>query len=352
METRRGTQGNFQLAGFPKEFERNIWEELDKRYVLILLIIWVISFTFTYFMSSRDWRLSEAEMEKIKREALAKVYGKIVVETEPTTTTEAPEAVTVEEGGGAEQTSEVQKEEGKKIIQESAAQQAQRRRATRASLAAKSRQMERQVASSGILGVITAGGGVGEGSTEYGDVLGEAGGGGVTDIGSVVAGTGGIAAASAPGQRTRVAKGISGGAGGEGEGIDNLIKGGTVSASSGFRRKGGITIAAADLGVSGRASGAASRDPESLIRVVNKNKSGVEYCIQRALKINPSLKGRIDVEIEISPSGRVIAARIIKSTLKDKSLERCILRKLKRWRGFGKIDPSYGNLKLRLPFIV
>jgi len=219
METRRGTQGNFQLAGFPKEFERNLWEELDKRYVLILLIIWVVSFTFTYFMSSRDWRLSEAEMEKIKREALAKVYGKIVVETEPTTTTKAPEAVTVEEGGGAEQT-------------------------------------------------------------------------------------------------------------------------------------GGITIAAADLGVSGRASGAASRDPESLIRVVNKNKSGVEYCIQRALKINPSLKGRIDVEIEINPSGRVIAARIIKSTLKDKSLERCILRKLKRWRGFGKIDPSYGNLKLRLPFIV
>ncbi len=350
METRRA-QGNFQLAGFPKEFERNIWEELDKRYLLILLIISVVSFTFTLIMSSRDWRLSEAEMEKIKRQALAKVYGKIVVET-PTTTTEAPEAIPVEEGGGEEATSEVQKEEGKQIIQESAAQRTQRRKATRASLAAKSRQLERQVASSGILGVVTAGGGVGEGSTEYGDVLGEAGGGGVADIGSVVAGTGGIAAASAPGERTRVAKGISGGAGGEGEGIDNLIKGGTVSASSGFRRKGGITIAAADLGVSGRASGAASRDPESLIRVVNRNKSGVEYCIQRALKINPSLKGRIDVEIEINPSGRVVAARIIKSTLKDKSLERCILRKLKRWRGFGKIDPSYGNLKLRLPFIV
>ncbi len=352
MEARRGTQGNFQLAGFPKEFERNIWEELDKRYLIILLLIWVVSFTFTYIMSSKDWQLSEAEMEKIKRQALAKVYGEIVIETPVEPTTEAPEVAPVEEAGGAEATKEVQKEEGKQIIRESAAQRTQRRKATRASLAAKSRQMERQVASSGILGVVTAGGGVGEGSTAYGDVLGEAGGGGVTDIGQVVAGTGGIAAASAPGERTRVAKGISGGGAGEGEGIDNLIKGGAVSASSGFKRRGGITIAASDLGVSGRASGAASRDPESLIAVVNKNKSGVEYCIQRALKINPSLKGRIDVEIEINPAGRVVAARIIKSTLKDKSLERCILRKLKRWRGFGKIDPSYGNLKLRLPFIV
>ena len=37
--------GAFRLAGFPSEFERNIWEDLDKRFTLIVLSSWVAVYT-------------------------------------------------------------------------------------------------------------------------------------------------------------------------------------------------------------------------------------------------------------------------------------------------------------------
>ena len=66
------------------------------------------------------------------------------------------------------------------------------------------------------------------------------------------------------------------------------------------------------------------------------------------MKVNPNLRGRIDMEIVIEPSGKVSQARIIKSTIGDKRLERCIVKNVKKWR-FGKVES--GVVKIRVPFI-
>ncbi len=352
METRKGVQrgAGFQLAGFPKEFERNIWEELDKRFWSILLFTWVVSFGLAFYLSNKEWHISEEEIARLKEKVIRTVYSDIIITEEP-----AVEDTGVEGPGVAEEEKPEEKEiseEGKKIVEESVAERVQRRRRARQSRAQRTRQMEQAVASTGILAVATAAGGGGGGDVGFSDVLKDVGGGGVADIGEVVAGTSGLVAATSSKERTRVAKGGGYRGAGEGVGIDDLIEGEGVSRSASFRRRGEIKLAASDLGLSGAATGAASRDPESLMLVINQNKGSVEYCIQKSLKVNPSLKGRIDLELEIDPTGKVVKVRVLKSTIPDKKLERCILRTVKRWRGFGKIDPTYGNLRLRLPFII
>ena len=106
-----------------------------------------------------------------------------------------------------------------------------------------------------------------------------------------------------------------------------------------------------DVELAGAAAGSGSRDAQSILSIINQNKTSVEYCYQKYLKLNPSLSGEIYLEIVISPEGRVTSVNVIRSTLGDKQLESCITRTVGRWRGFGKIDPSLGTVKTRFKYI-
>ncbi|NIQ05974.1 MAG: energy transducer TonB [Candidatus Korarchaeota archaeon] len=340
-----GGQG-FRLAGFPKEFERNFWETLDKRYYSILLITFFVVYGLTFILASRDWQLSEEDLSKLKEQVRQMVY-----EAEIITTDVEPEdvEVTVLETDGAGEGEDIG-EEGQRRVSESATERLQRQRRGRASRAAQTRQMEQDVAGSGILAIATAAGGGGGGA--YEDVLkGIAGGaGGVGDVGEVVEGTAGIAAASGSGQRTRVAKGGGYRGAGEGIGIDDLIEGEGVVGGASFKRQGDVTLGE-DVELAGTAAGSGSRDAQSILSIINQNKTSIEYCYQKYLKLNPSLKGEIYLEVTITPEGRVSSVKVLRSTLADKKLESCITRTVNRWRGFGKIDPSLGIVRTRFKYI-
>ncbi len=94
--------------------------------------------------------------------------------------------------------------------------------------------------------------------------------------------------------------------------------------------------------------GTGTRDPESLTIAINKQSALVEYCYKQRAKVNPNLHGRIDLEVQISPEGRVTRVQTLNSTLGDRKLESCIERNVKRWR-FGKVDT--GVVRIRIPFI-
>ena len=346
MESKINPKGSgFRLAGFPKEFERNFWESLDKRYYSILLVTFIFMYGMMFILTSRDWRLSEEDLAKLKAQVRQMVYQTEIItpEVEPEV-----EVSVLETGGGGE---ENLGEEGERRVSESATERLQRQRQGRASRAARTRQMEQDVAGSGILAIATAAGG-GAGGVEYGDVLkGLAGGaGGVGDVGQIVEGTAGIAAASGSGQRTRVAKGGGYRGTGEGIGIDDLIEGEGVAGGASFGRRGDVTLGE-DVELAGAAAGSGSRDAQSILSIINQNKTSIEYCYQKYLKLNPSLSGEVYLEIIITPEGRVSSVNIIRSTIGDKQLESCITRTVGRWRGFGKIDPSLGTVKTRFKYI-
>lgn len=334
----------FRLAGFPKEFERNFWESLDKRYYSILLITLFVMYSLAFLLASRDWQLSEADLSRLKEQVRQMVYQAEIITPEVETEIDL---TVLETGGGAE---ENLGEEGQRRVSESATERLQRQREGRASRSARTRQMEQDVAGSGILAIATAAGG--GGGLSYGDVLkGLAGGaGGIGDVGQVVEGTAGIAAASGSGQRTRVAKGGGYRGAGEGIGIDDLITGEGVAGGGSFGRRGDVTLGE-DVELTGSAAGSGSRDAQSILSIINQNKSSIEYCYQKYLKLNPSLSGEIYLEIVISPEGRVNSVGVIRSTLGDKQLESCITRTINRWRGFGQIDPAMGTVKTRFKYI-
>jgi len=58
----------------------------------------------------------------------------------------------------------------------------------------------------------------------------------------------------------------------------------------------------------------------------------VRKCYERELKRTPALAGRMAFAIKIGRTGKVEAARLKSSTLKNKVVERCILATIKRWK--------------------
>ncbi len=346
----RGGGEGFRLAGFPKEFERNFWELLDKRYYMILIITWVVLYSFVWFMSTREWQLSEKEQQKIKQSYIQQFYAELAAPTQPT--------VQEGEGEGGMFTAEGEKkaeeqlsEESKKLVSESATQKVQRRRVGAAVRRQKRAQMEQEAAGYGVLAALTAAGG-GSGSSAYADVLGEGSGlgTGIADAGELVSGAAAIQAATQRGQRSRIVKG--GGFGGEvGEtSIDDLVSGVGVAEGESVARKGTIKLAQ-ETQVSGAGAGTAQRDPEVIDAVINKNKASVEYCYQSQLKLDPNLRGEIVVRFDILPDGRVGSVKIISSTLNNSKVERCIQRSIRRWSNFPKLHDSRSIVTIQTKFV-
>lgn len=76
-------------------------------------------------------------------------------------------------------------------------------------------------------------------------------------------------------------------------------------------------------------SGKASRTYEEVSLVFDKNKGAIYSLYSRALRKDPTLQGKVVLEITIDPSGRVTACQIISSELNDPALERKLVSRVK-----------------------
>lgn len=86
-----------------------------------------------------------------------------------------------------------------------------------------------------------------------------------------------------------------------------------------------------------------------IVKVIRRNIRQIRYCYERSLRRNPSLKGKVVVRWMIMASGRVKGAKVASSTLKNKRVESCLLRRVLRFR-FPKPNPA-GLVTVRYPFI-
>lgn len=341
-----GGAAAFRLTGFPKEFERNVWEDMDKRYMLIMLISWVFVYGIAAILGSINYDQASLAA-KARQNYLDKFYQAEIV---PDIVEEDETAEGFSEDEGEEEEDERAKRDLGKTAETrgpSAKEMAESRRADAAARGAARRQAEQQIAGTGVLGLLSAAGGGGSGDAVL-DVLGDAGA-GAGDLGDVLSGVGGLAEATSSGQRSRLGSRGGGRVDGSAD-VNELLSGIGGTGSANIGRKGSIKMALDDASVSGTGSKAANRGSEELSRVINSHNDAIEYCYKKESKLNPNLKGDVQIEFTIGFNGRVKAVRIVRSSMRNKNVESCISSRIRGWR-FKPIDKKEGDVKVRQKYI-
>ncbi len=79
-------------------------------------------------------------------------------------------------------------------------------------------------------------------------------------------------------------------------------------------------------------SGKASRSREEIELVFDKNKGVIFALYNRALRMDPSLEGKMVLRLTIAPSGEVTFCEIVSSELDDLDLERKLVQRIKMFR--------------------
>ncbi len=124
------------------------------------------------------------------------------------------------------------------------------------------------------------------------------------------------------GRATTLVEGsIGGGGGGAGGGLG--IGGKGDGAGSGGSGAGGT--------LKKGASGKASRSIEEIKLVFERHKGAIYALYNRALRDDPSLQGKVVVELKIAPSGAVVECRVISSELKAAELEGKLLARIRQF---------------------
>jgi len=126
------------------------------------------------------------------------------------------------------------------------------------------------------------------------------------------------------GRATTLVEGAAGGGGGGGYGGGGARGGGTGGdGAGGSLRKSG--------------SGKASRSIEEIKLVFERNKGAIYALYNRALREEPSLQGKVVVELKISPGGEVVGCRVLSTELKTPELEQKLLARIRLFE-FGAKD--------------
>ncbi len=141
--------------------------------------------------------------------------------------------------------------------------------------------------------------------------------------------------------------GVGTGAGGGRELLNGKGGGGIGAMGAGGVGKGpvraGVARAASD-----RVSSQGQIDKEAVAKAINSHLAEVQRCYEAALLKNPGLAGKVVLEWSISTSGTVVSSKTKSSTLKDGSVEGCILRSLNTWQ----FPPARGtSVIISYPFI-
>lgn len=341
--------GGYRIVSFPKEFERGLFGDLDIRFYVILISSLVLVYTAVIILANVEYTDQEVA-DMLKQKYIQKIYDAEFEIPE----TEEEEALVEEEGGGQEEQKQEDTRAKQNVRQEAAGTSAadrreQARRAAASRAAARSR-MEQQVAGTGVLAELSAGGSGGSGDAVY-DVLGESGNSGLGNLDEVLSGVGGLQSASSSNRRSSLGERGGGGNRAGRAGIDDLISGGIgPSGSVSINRDASFAIKGVEGSVSGKGTKSTARSQDAIGRIVLKHSDAIEACYKKESRINPNLKGSLTAQFTITPDGRVAQTRIVESTLRNRNVETCVERRIRAWR-FDRIDKSEGNVTARYKWI-
>lgn len=354
------------IAGYlPKEFERKLFDQFDKRFGIILFISFVIHFlpAFYFAVNPPDTTIRQAEIERIQQK-----FARLILEKEiPEDPVETEQLLVVKEedqksrttrraganvsGSGKSIPGSSNVDAGGSQTKESHGSAGKAGGTTQGGQSSQDK-ISQQVSSQGLLGLLT-GSGADNKASGVADILGEKAV-GDRDLDAVLGGleklkksgkaAGGAGAGDGSGAYNRSRKGDRTTTG---TGIDALIEGIGEAKSKDIGRSGNIVVEDISSIEDERGIKSESRDPNDISEVVNRHNSSIQYCYQRELKQNPDLKGKLVIRFTITPEGKAKDVKVISSTLENANVERCVVSRISRWDDFGPIDPTRGDATFR-----
>jgi hypothetical protein len=120
---------------------------------------------------------------------------------------------------------------------------------------------------------------------------------------------------------------------------------GTVASNEGLQTGEGPAevggIDKKERAVKGKAKGTTENvfgdvDKKAVSATIRQRMPGLQACYEKALRSNPSLKGKISYTITINPQGRVTEVVVEEDTVNDASVKSCTVAKIKDWRFFSE----------------
>jgi hypothetical protein len=381
---------------FPKEFNKNYLESLDRRYLIILLLTLVLEpLVIWYLLRTYPSGMDEQEIAKLQSKYVELFLSDFEVETAPGEMPARNELLLraselipqiVGETAGVEVSKIAPAVRPEGVNPEARLVPRESREALR-KITTLSRQrgleaLSREVERIGLLGVITSGSGMVSYETvtdilEYADsttwdidqalsevtvlrvpragvdYFGSAVG-GATNRNKAGHGSGEIflATKEVRGQRA-ITSGVA---------TEDIINELAEAPQKSIERNRSFEHVAATPSLTGlrarSANGYATRDREQIRELVSAHNPAIQDCYRRQLKSIPTLRGKITIRFTISPSGHVVDAQVYSSSLTTESMsielpamEECILSKVRKWRDFGKVDESLGDITLRQTYV-
>ncbi len=317
-------------AVFPRELEYNIWEKVNRKFVISYLVVFATLGSMVFGLSfwQPELVLTKEDALKIKER-----YARLEL-TKPKT--EEPKKP--EKSEEKQNTEAAQKALKPKIDRSSETKaQMQVRKTQGAQARAEVRnELKQEIEQSGLFAELTALGDEGEGEVD--DLLAEADG---PDLGQIdLNGSNFTARPKQPSETRRERRGSRIESNGIGrQKIERAsVKSINVTAN--------VQLASPDK-VEGAASGESSRSGSAISLVISKIQGSIKLQYEKYLREDPSLTGRVDVEFTIQADGSVAGLRIVRTTLNHSALESRITRMLGRL----KFSPASSDVKITYPFV-
>lgn len=90
-------------------------------------------------------------------------------------------------------------------------------------------------------------------------------------------------------------------------------------------------------------------DKKEIARVIRRNRGAVQHCYEKALQSRPDIEGKVVMEFVVAQAGRVIATKVLESTLGDASVGACLSARIEGFR-FPAVQGG-GVVVVRYPFL-
>jgi len=342
------------MTGLPLEFQKKIFSDLDKRFILILFCCLIVESLIVFSLSRQPVaEFSQKEIARIQERFAQFILKEDKVENNTL-------ARQNQAGSAGTETVEEKPESGSENSGSeddagdpgSKAETAAVRHADRMATASEKRvAMTRTVSNKGLLGVLTASSSNSNAGSVH-DVLGGAGRQRGSDLDDILAASDGLKSTgksglSGDGTGTT---GVRGGRSGrKATTIDDLVTHKTNTNTQSLSRTGKVQVES-PADVVGRGHKSIYRSGQELQRVIYDHYSAIKYCYERELKRHPSLQGKVKVRITVHADGHVEKVEIVNSTINNERVERCIITKIRRWKDFKPIDQKEGSVAFTQTF--
>ena len=89
-------------------------------------------------------------------------------------------------------------------------------------------------------------------------------------------------------------------------------------------------------------------NPKLIEKVITKYKFELQLCFELALRRNRNLKGSMEFRWRLDSRGKISDLELMNSTIKDRSMNRCVKQKIARWK-FPR--PRRGSVEVTYPFV-